>query len=61
MTHQPAHEVVEQHGGTATTHVSKQTTMLVVGEEAGRWNRTAIRRSSCSKSRSGSKRGFPSA
>jgi tetratricopeptide (TPR) repeat protein len=33
MTHQQAHEVVEQHGGTATHHVSKQTTMLVVGEE----------------------------
>lgn len=33
MTHQQAHEVVEQHGGTATHNVSKQTTMLVVGEE----------------------------
>ncbi|HEX4069927.1 MAG TPA: tetratricopeptide repeat protein [Planctomycetaceae bacterium] len=33
MTHQQAHEVVEQHGGTATHHISKQTTMLVVGEE----------------------------
>lgn len=33
MTHQQAHELVEQHGGTATHSVSKQTTMLVVGEE----------------------------
>jgi len=33
MTHQRAHELVEQHGGTATAHVSRQTTMLVVGEE----------------------------
>jgi tetratricopeptide (TPR) repeat protein len=33
MTHQQAHELVEQHGGTATHHVSRQTTMLVVGEE----------------------------
>ena len=33
MTHQQAHEVVEQHGGAATHHVSRQTTMLVVGEE----------------------------
>ncbi len=33
MTHQQAHEVAEQHGGIATTHVSKQITMLVVGEE----------------------------
>lgn len=33
MTHQQAHELVTQHGGEATQHVSKQTTMLVVGEE----------------------------
>ncbi|NOX55378.1 MAG: tetratricopeptide repeat protein [Planctomycetes bacterium] len=33
MTHAQAHALVEQNGGTATHHVSKQTTMLVVGEE----------------------------
>ena len=33
MTHRQAHELVAQHGGEATAHVSKQTTMLVVGEE----------------------------
>jgi len=33
MTHQQAHELALQHGGTATQHVSRQTTMLVVGEE----------------------------
>jgi tetratricopeptide (TPR) repeat protein len=33
MTHQQAQDLVEQHGGTATHHVSRQTTMLVVGEE----------------------------
>jgi tetratricopeptide (TPR) repeat protein len=33
MTHQQAHELAQQHGGTATQHVSRQTTMLVVGEE----------------------------
>jgi tetratricopeptide (TPR) repeat protein len=33
MTHQQAHELVESHGGTATHSVSRQTTMLVVGEE----------------------------
>ncbi len=33
MTHQQAHELVEQQGGAATHHVSRQTTMLVVGEE----------------------------
>jgi tetratricopeptide (TPR) repeat protein len=33
MTHQQAHELATQHGGTATQHVSRQTTMLVVGEE----------------------------
>ena len=33
MTHQTAHELVEAHGGTAMPHVSRQTTMLVIGEE----------------------------
>lgn len=33
MTHRQAQERVEEHGGTATEHVSKQTTMLVIGEE----------------------------
>lgn len=33
MTHRQAHELVEQYGGTATHGVSRQTTMLVVGEE----------------------------
>lgn len=33
MTHQQASQLAEEHGGTATTHVGKQTTMLVVGEE----------------------------
>lgn len=33
MTHRQAHQLVEQHGGAATEHVSRQTTMLVVGEE----------------------------
>lgn len=33
MTHRQAHELVAQHGGTATEHVSRQTTLLVVGEE----------------------------
>ena len=33
MTHAQAGEVVRQHGGEATDHVSRQTTMLVVGEE----------------------------
>jgi DNA-binding transcriptional MerR regulator len=33
MTHAQAAEVVRQHGGEATEHVSRQTTMLVVGEE----------------------------
>ncbi|HVW02084.1 MAG TPA: tetratricopeptide repeat protein [Planctomycetaceae bacterium] len=33
MTHQAAQTLVEQHGGSATTHVSRQTTILVVGEE----------------------------
>ncbi len=33
MTHQQAHDLAQQHGGTATQHVSRQTTMLIVGEE----------------------------
>ncbi len=33
MTHRQAMELVEQHGGEATAHASKQTTMLIVGEE----------------------------
>jgi tetratricopeptide (TPR) repeat protein len=33
MTHQQAHELVAEQGGAATHHVSRQTTMLVVGEE----------------------------
>ncbi len=33
MTHAQAGELVAQHGGEATEHVSRQTTMLVVGEE----------------------------
>jgi tetratricopeptide (TPR) repeat protein len=33
MTHKQAMELAEQHGGSATHSVSKQTTMLVVGEE----------------------------
>lgn len=33
MTHRQAHERVAACGGTASEHVSKQTTMLVVGEE----------------------------
>ena len=33
MTHRQGAELAEEHGGTATPHVSKQTTMLVVGEE----------------------------
>jgi tetratricopeptide (TPR) repeat protein len=33
MTHQQAHELAQQHGGTATQHISRQTTMLIVGEE----------------------------
>jgi tetratricopeptide (TPR) repeat protein len=33
MTHRQAIELAEQHGGAATEHVSRQTTMLVVGEE----------------------------
>jgi len=33
MTHSQAGEVVVEHGGEATSHVSRQTTMLVIGEE----------------------------
>ena len=33
MTHQEAMTVTEQYGGTATQHPSRQTTMLVIGEE----------------------------
>ena len=33
MTHQRAHQLTAEHGGVATTNVSRQTTVLVVGEE----------------------------
>lgn len=33
MTHAQAMELVQRHGGAAGEHVSRQTTMLVVGEE----------------------------
>lgn len=33
MPHWQAHQLAEQHGGAATAHLSRQTTMLVVGEE----------------------------
>ncbi|MBL8849412.1 MAG: tetratricopeptide repeat protein [Planctomycetaceae bacterium] len=33
MTHAQAAELVEKHGGTSSEHVSRQTTMLVIGEE----------------------------
>lgn len=33
MTHREAAELVEKFGGEATSHVSRQTTLLVVGEE----------------------------
>lgn len=33
MTHLDAAELVLRHGGEATSHVSRQTTLLVVGEE----------------------------
>lgn len=33
MTHAQGAQLVEQHGGTASEHVSRQTTMLVIGEE----------------------------
>ncbi|MFN3157769.1 MAG: tetratricopeptide repeat protein [Rubinisphaera brasiliensis] len=33
MTHDQAAEQIQRHGGVTTTHVSRQTTMLVIGEE----------------------------
>ena len=33
MTHREAGQLAEIHGGTASQHVSKHTTMLVIGEE----------------------------
>ncbi|MDB5391912.1 MAG: Tetratricopeptide 2 repeat protein [Planctomycetaceae bacterium] len=33
MTHRQAAQMAETHGGTAAQHVSKQITMLVIGEE----------------------------
>ena len=33
MTHREAMDVVARHGGTSTQHVSRTTTLLVVGEE----------------------------
>jgi tetratricopeptide (TPR) repeat protein len=33
MTHAQAMDLVQKHGGSASEHVSRQTTMLVVGEE----------------------------
>lgn len=33
MTHRQAQELVAEHGGTTTAHVSRQTTFLVIGEE----------------------------
>ncbi|MED5400554.1 MAG: BRCT domain-containing protein, partial [Planctomycetota bacterium] len=33
MTHRDAMDVVARHGGTSTQHVSRTTTLLVVGEE----------------------------
>lgn len=33
MTHRQAQELAEKHGGTAKEHISRQTTMLVIGEE----------------------------
>ncbi len=33
MTHRQAHEFVRQHSGTPAAHVSRQLTMLIVGEE----------------------------
>ncbi len=33
MTHDAARRLVEEHGGSTTDHASRQTTMLVVGEE----------------------------
>ena len=33
MTHKQAADLVEEHGGEASAHLSRQTTILVVGEE----------------------------
>ncbi len=33
MTHRQAADLVEQHGGVPVSHISQQTTLLVVGEE----------------------------
>ncbi len=33
MTHRQAQDLAEEHGGCAMQHVSRQTTMLVIGEE----------------------------
>ncbi len=33
MTHRQAQTLAEEHGGTAMQHISRQTTMLVIGEE----------------------------
>lgn len=33
MTHRQAMDLVEEHGGTSSQHVSHQTTLLVMGEE----------------------------
>lgn len=33
MTHRQAQELAEKHSGTAMQHISRQTTMLVIGEE----------------------------
>ncbi|HSG71694.1 MAG TPA: MerR family transcriptional regulator, partial [Planctomycetaceae bacterium] len=33
MTHHQAHDLVKQYGGVATYSISRQTTMLVLGEE----------------------------
>ena len=33
MTHRQAQELAAEHGGESTTHISRHTTMLVVGEE----------------------------
>jgi len=33
MTHRQAHNLVQEHGGTPLPHVSRQLTMLVIGEE----------------------------
>lgn len=33
MTHRQAQQLAEAHSGTATPHISRQTTILVVGEE----------------------------